>query len=257
MAKLGLLYLQEGRWADSQVVPATWVRESRVPSVTVGGGGYGYGWWINTARPPIFEAIGRGGQRISVLPKENIVVVFTGGGADTDQIAPFLFRAIRSNQEIPENPGSQRRLKQALLRSSTPITEPRNTKMPAVAARISGLTYSLSSNPIDLRSIRLNVKNKSEATATLQFAGSTWLVPVGLDGNRRFAPVGPHGLPVATVGRWFSESEFLLDLDTVSNVNHFVFNIQIDGDRIRMRMNETTGEMKDVGVAGVLVKTSN
>ena len=118
-------------------------------------------------------------------------------------------------------------------------------------------TYSLSPNPIDLRSIRLNFKNRSEATATLQFCRFDMARPRGLDGNRRFAPVGPHGLPVATVGRWLSEAEFLLDLDTVSNVNHFVFNIQIDGERVRIRMNETTGEMKDVEVAGVLVKTSN
>jgi hypothetical protein len=48
---------------------------------------------------------------------------------------------------------------------------------------------------------------------------------------RRFAPVGPHGLPVATIGHWLSESEFLLDLDTVANINHFVLNIRFDGDR--------------------------
>jgi hypothetical protein len=44
-----------------------------------------------------------------------MVVVFTGGGADTDQIAPFLFRAIRSDTAIPDNPVGRQRLKQALL----------------------------------------------------------------------------------------------------------------------------------------------
>jgi hypothetical protein len=62
---------------------------------------------------------------------------------------------------------------------------------------------------------------------------------------------------VATVGRWLSDSEFLLDLDTVANVNHFLFNIRIDGDRVHLRMNETTGEMKDVAVEGVALKRSN
>ena len=78
------------------------------------GVGYGYSWWINTERPPIFEAEGRGGQRISVLPKENIVLVFTGGGANTDEIAPFLFRSIRSNAAIPENTVGQQKLRRVV-----------------------------------------------------------------------------------------------------------------------------------------------
>ena len=58
MARFGLLYLHQGKWGDVQVLPETWVRESSSESVTVRPGvGYGYSWWINTARPPIFEAV--------------------------------------------------------------------------------------------------------------------------------------------------------------------------------------------------------
>ena len=63
---------------------------------------------------------------------------------------------------------------------------------------------------------------------TLHFDSETWAVPVGLDGKRRVAPVGPYGLSVATVGRWTSADEFLLDLDTVANVNHFLFSVHFD-----------------------------
>jgi CubicO group peptidase (beta-lactamase class C family) len=258
MAKFGLLYLHQGKWGEAQIVPAGWVRDSSRASVTVQPGvGYGYSWWINTARPPIFEAVGRGGQRISVLPKENIVLVFTGGGSDTDQIAPFLFRAIRSDTAIPENPKSQQRLEHALLRASSPILEAPNTRVPKLAGRISGMSYSLSPNPLDLRALRLDFRKRNEATATLRFPTATWVVPIGLDGKRQFAPVGPHGLPVATVGRWLSDSEFLLDLDTVANVNHFVFNVRIAGERVRLRMNEITGEMKNVEVEGIAMRGSN
>jgi len=85
---------------------------------------------------------------------------------------------------------------------------------------------------------------------TLQFDSATWTVPVGLDGKRRFTPVGPHSLSVATVGRWISDDEFLLDLDTVANVNHFLFSAHFDGNKVRIRMNETTGEIKDLIVDG-------
>src|SRR5262249_47541301 len=252
MARFGLLYLNRGRWGDTQIVPADWVRESSTASVTVREGvGYGYSWWINTARPPIFEAVGRGGQRIAVLPKESMVVVFTGGGANTDEIAPFLFRSIRSDKAIRENPIGQQRLTRALLRASKPIREIGNLKTPALARTVSGTTYSLSPNPLDLRSLRFEFKNQNEAEVTLQFDSATWTAPVGLDGKRRFAPVGPQGLSVATVGRWISDDEFLLDLDTVANVNHFLFNVQFHNNKVHVRMNETTGEMKDVVVEGV------
>jgi CubicO group peptidase (beta-lactamase class C family) len=252
MARLGLLYLNQGRWADERIVPADWVRDSSRSSVTVREGvGYGYSWWINTARPPIFEAVGRGGQRIAVLPKENMVVVFTGGGANTDEIAPFLFRAIRSEKAIPENPVGQERLARELIRASKPIREIANERTPKLARRISGVTYSLSPNPLDLRSLRFDFTGKTKAEVTLRFDTATWSAPVGLDGKRLFAPSGPEGLSVATVGRWVSDGEFLLDLDTVANVNHFLFNVKFDRNRVRIRMNETTGEIKDVMVEGV------
>ena len=255
MARFGLLYLQHGKWGNTQVIPEAWVRESAKSAVSVRQGvGYGYSWWINTARPPIFEAVGRGGQRISVLPKETVVVVWTGGGADTDRIAPFLFRSIRSDAAIAENPAGMQKLKRALLRCSKPVVEPSNVRMSRLGERISGVTYSLSSNPLDLRSLRLDFENTNAATVTLQFADGRWIAPVGLDGKRRFAPVGPFGLAVGTIGQWLSGSEFRLDLDTIANVNHFIFNIRIDGDRAHLTMNETTGEMKDVMVEGVALK---
>ena len=251
MARFGLLYLNHGRWGNTQIVPAQWVSESSTAKATVREGvGYGYSWWINTARPPIFEAVGRGGQRIAILPKENIVVVFTGGGANTDEIAPFLFKAIRSDGAIAENPTTQQKLAQAITRVAEPVSEMANAKTPRLARIVSGRQYSLSTNPLDLRALQFEFKDKDSAKAVLRFDRETWTVAVGLDGKRRFAPVGPHGLSVATVGRWISDGEFLLDLDTVANVNHFLFSMHFDENKIRIRMNETTGEIKDVIVDG-------
>jgi hypothetical protein len=255
MARFGLLYLNHGQWGDAQIVPADWVRESSKAIVTVREGvGYGYSWWINTARPPIFEAVGRGGQRIAVLPKENMVVVFTGGGANTDEIAPFLFRAIRSDKAIPENSAGQGRLMRAVFRASKPIREIANVRTPKLARSVSGKTYSLSPNPLDLRSLRFEFKDQNTAEVTLESDSVTCIAPVGLDGKRRFAPVGAHGLSVGTVGRWISDDEFMLDVDTVANVNHFLFNVQFHERRVHVRMNETTGEVKDVVVEGVAEK---
>jgi len=45
-----------------------------------------------------------------------------------------------------------------------------------------------------------------------------------------------------------------LDIDTVANVNHFLFRLRVDGDQAQIRMSETTGEMTDLAVAAVASK---
>ncbi|MGC4054935.1 MAG: serine hydrolase domain-containing protein [Paludibaculum sp.] len=252
MARVGLLFLNEGRWGERQVLSREWIRHATQEQVRVRSGvGYGYSWWINTERPPIFEAEGRGGQRISVLPKENMVVVFTGGGVNTDEIAPFLFRAIRSHGPIPESKTGQEKLRRALHEATKEVMEPSNSLTPAVAGSVSGVTYTLGPNPLELRTFRVDFQSSKEALATLEFAGAQWVVRAGLDGQRRFSPGGPQGLALASVGRWLSDFEFLLDIDTVANVNHFLFRLRVEGGQAQIRMSETTGELRDLAVAAV------
>jgi CubicO group peptidase (beta-lactamase class C family) len=80
LARLGYLYLNEGRWDQRQVVPAAWVREStRAHS---GGGApenepYGYFWWVPRGGGRDFYADGFGGQIVYVLPDRDLVVVIT------------------------------------------------------------------------------------------------------------------------------------------------------------------------------------
>ena len=45
-----------------------------------------------------------------------------------------------------------------------------------------------------------------------------------------------------------------MDIDTVANVNHFLFRLRVDGDQARIRMSETTGEMTDLAVAAFASK---
>ncbi|MFC1564581.1 serine hydrolase domain-containing protein [candidate division KSB1 bacterium] len=92
MAKLGLLYLNKGKWDEKQVVPEQWVTESFKMHVTFQGQnagkaiGYGYLWWIQEPDPdgdgkqPIYSARGAFGQYIFVIPEHNMVVAVTGMG---------------------------------------------------------------------------------------------------------------------------------------------------------------------------------
>lgn len=75
MAKLGELYLREGRWRDRQVVPKRWVELSTRDRVDTDDPdvGYGYYWWIGR-KTKSFAAIGFGGQIVAVHPEQGLVV---------------------------------------------------------------------------------------------------------------------------------------------------------------------------------------
>lgn len=109
LARLGYLYLRDGRWDGRQVVPATWVRESTAAQVQTGGtlGGwgyppwrsYGYFWW-RYPLPGAFMAFGLGGQFIGVWPKLDLVVVTTaivhGGQWDLrDTVERYIVPAVK------------------------------------------------------------------------------------------------------------------------------------------------------------------
>jgi len=92
MAKLGLLYLNGGVWNGDQIIPAEWIEQAtsnqaQVPFDWLGelfGDRYGYYWWLPSFQTEAGEyatytASGWGGQRISVFPNLDMVVIMTGG----------------------------------------------------------------------------------------------------------------------------------------------------------------------------------
>lgn len=102
LAKLGQLYLQEGRWNGKQVVPEAWVRRSTRMHTAVGvpGQGYGYQWWVqNGPRGKAYAALGYGGQAIVVLPALDLVIVLTTvprGDTDVRAIVRMILPAVES-----------------------------------------------------------------------------------------------------------------------------------------------------------------
>jgi len=86
-ARFGQLFLNGGRWADRQIVPASWIRESTndYSLIRHGEQGYGYMWWLlpsDVWGPNAAYAAGSGGQYIAFVPSKRLVVVQT---VDLDQ----------------------------------------------------------------------------------------------------------------------------------------------------------------------------
>jgi CubicO group peptidase (beta-lactamase class C family) len=109
MAKLGYLYLNEGRWDGEQIVPMEWVAASTRKRISATlQDGYGYQWWITD--DGIYMALGYAGQFIFVVPQKALVVVFTSELEERDFYVPqellydFIIPAAESCMSLPANP---------------------------------------------------------------------------------------------------------------------------------------------------------
>ncbi len=80
-ARFGLLFLNEGKWNDKQLISNTWVEQVQKPSE--GNSSYGYMWWLNQGKrkwkqvndESIYYAAGFGGNYIVVDKTHNLLVI--------------------------------------------------------------------------------------------------------------------------------------------------------------------------------------
>jgi CubicO group peptidase (beta-lactamase class C family) len=114
-AKLGYLYLNEGRWGEEQIVPRQWVLDSVTPDaahllpgednpLSNTSWGYGYQWWIPLDPDGEFMAVGIRNQFIYVYPKERLVIAKNTANHDYNSDREYykgldldLFRAIAAS----------------------------------------------------------------------------------------------------------------------------------------------------------------
>lgn len=100
MARFGMLFLNEGKWKEEQIISEKWIEKATVPSVP--NSNYGYMWWLNKKgsrhwkglSENIFYAAGFGGNFI-VIDKEHDVVVVTRW-LEPNKIGEFMTKVIES-----------------------------------------------------------------------------------------------------------------------------------------------------------------
>jgi len=98
LAKIGLCYLNEGKYRGRQVIPSVWVRESsRMQTDTSGredqsngSHGYGYGFWMNPP-PGGFRTDGLFAQFTFMFPAYDACIVTTGGEGVMHDVMNTIF----------------------------------------------------------------------------------------------------------------------------------------------------------------------
>jgi CubicO group peptidase (beta-lactamase class C family) len=88
-ARLGLLYLRDGRWEGRRILPEGWVDFTRTPAPAANNGTYGAHFWLTGEPGPeqwrtlaaeieAFQMNGNGGQFVVMVPDRDLVVVRLG-----------------------------------------------------------------------------------------------------------------------------------------------------------------------------------
>jgi CubicO group peptidase (beta-lactamase class C family) len=251
MARLGRLWLQDGMWQGKHLLPASWIDHARHATVEMGLGPdlrYGNLFWSIPARD-MFMAVGYDRQLIVVMPKIDVVAVFTGAFRYTNAsgkpsrpgyrmglVIDRLYAAAQSETALPEDPAALAALadktKQVAVEAHT-----ESAGSSALAPAISGKVYRLQPNMLRLDTFSLTFKNGAASYAyesdRRNFGG-----PIGLDGLYAVGGRRLYGQSAAK-GRWIDDKTFQLEVLTVGNDDAGTFAFTLDG--------------KDVAVHGALL----
>ncbi|MEO8514805.1 MAG: serine hydrolase [Ignavibacteria bacterium] len=80
LARFGLLYLNNGKWKNKQVIPENWIKRSTKAYSFDNdvNEGFGFMWFISndfSGKGKMFSSLGNGGQCISILPGEDLIFI--------------------------------------------------------------------------------------------------------------------------------------------------------------------------------------
>ena len=220
MAKFGYLYLKDGVWDGQAIIPSQWVKTSTAAHIKTSyvlDLEYGYHWWVHPSG--VYQARGYGGQRIFVLPDQQMVVVFVSGfsGEDMEYVPDsllntYIIPAARSEGALPSNPKQADLLADHIQSLAEP--KPKSIRpMPPIAKQISGKTYDIEPNSVGISRMSW-IFTDTQAWGEVTFAGgSPQRLSLGLDDVYRETIICPPGSPKITYyskGTWVSEDTFIL-----------------------------------------------
>ena len=248
IAKLGLLYLQRGRWNGKQLIPAAWADSATARQTSNGSAptsdwdqGYGFQFWRSRHG---YRGDGAFGQYMLVLPQYDAVVAITSGVRDMQAVMNLVWDKLlpaMSAESLADNAVARRAL-QAKLASLT-VKLPRGRVSTPLATRVSRRWYDVAENDRGIRAVALDLTSGSSALLVRTTAGES-RTPLGMgtwirsakgfsSGMEQFLAV-PSEPTVAASGAWTSDSTFTVKLILPQTPFYTTLAFRFDGDHLRV-----------------------
>lgn len=251
MARFGYLYLKNGYWNGTQVVPERWVQQATAKQIDTPNGlagkyGYGYQWWMNNFGG--YSARGYGGQYIFVLPEYEIVAVFTASMFGSQFFLPeslvesFIIPAVKSSKAISGSEETTEKLNEKLRLIQQPPETGETSVMPETAYKLSGREMKLENgNELSL------TFNKGTNAIFAEFShGPSNKILVGLDDVYRVSDAGiywplPEQNLVAAKGFWEEENEFILKLISLHEADELTYRFTFTNSDVNVEFTSRQG----------------
>jgi CubicO group peptidase (beta-lactamase class C family) len=265
MAKIGYLYLRQGKWEDRQLIPPDWADRPNHAAVNMNASfdpdlRYSNFFWAFPDKH-VFMAVGDRCQLIMVFPKLDIVAVTTSRNyCSFSKMANDISATVKSDVALPPNPAGAALLADKIRDISTEKpTEVGETS--AIASAISGKTYQFPGiglnvfpgNGLNLKSLSLDladahphyeleVCSRDSVNSSWKFAG-----PIGLDGRYRLGEATALGV-IALKGAWSNSQTFAIDVRLLGGDNDRRWILSFDGAKVNLRGKDVDG--REVSIDG-------
>jgi CubicO group peptidase (beta-lactamase class C family) len=250
MAKIGYLYLRNGRWEDKQLLPPDWINKVSHAAVSMNatfdpGLRYSNFFWAMPDKH-VYMAVGYHCQVIMVLPDPDVVAVMTARDfCPFAKMADLISTAVKSDTALPADPTSANLLADAI---STISTEKRTDVgvTPDIAAAVSGKVYKFPENALDIKSLsltfadpnpryELELYTHNPANPSARLGG-----PIGLDGLYR--KTKPSVSRVRAVkGRWLDQQTFSIDVQYLGAGEQRKWTLLFTDGRLNLRGKDRQG----------------
>lgn len=158
IAKFGLLYLQEGKWQDRQLLPSEWVKEASSKHISNGDDpdhdwnqGYGYQFWL--CRNGAYRGDGAFGQFCVIMPEHETVIAITSGTNDLGGVLNTLWDILLPALQQPLSPLEPapsffQELQNKL--ASLSLDPPAYPSSSLFETQYAGITYQFEENKLEL-----------------------------------------------------------------------------------------------------------
>lgn len=236
MAKIGVCFLNMGKYDGKQVIPEDWVREStkrhlaEVPPTFTDKLGYGFQLFIQPESRGTYSFNGLYTQFNIMYPKYDAVFSCTAGElreADFLRVthAHFPDAFLEAKEDDPEGFAELQAYERKIASRTPPMARRRPDKEAEINGRLirttarhnasvlgSGNNFMLSARAGKINSFRFQFTHDSLQVEFTEKNSPKSVINVGLDGEYLFSEIKLSELtvPVASFGTWVSENVFKL-----------------------------------------------
>ncbi len=276
LAKLGLLYLNHGRWNGKQILSAAWVKEATTKHIDQNPmasqakkdssdwlQGYGYQFW--RSRNQSFRGDGAYGQYMIVMPEQDAVVIITSESKDLqdelNMVWNHLLGAFAKEKLAPN-----KKAHADLMRYSKGLHLDLPTNLiNSGNENLLNRTFELSKNQLDFTKFEL-LKSGDDLIANITTGDSkTHQIPLGF---KKWAVgktdlLGPYALrsarvdldklgpfPTASSYYWKDAITLVMTMRYIHSPHHWVLTYQVNSNKLNLKVINSFDQKNPIEISG-------